>query len=55
MCTYIEIRLEYKILIVTIIELTKTISDNTAMFFCTDGYIADGNNIEYICFNLSKL
>lgn len=51
----IEVKLGCKIPIIAITELTKTILDYVTMFFFTSSFVAGGDNIKYICFNLAKL
>ena len=54
-CARIEIRLVCKISIVTIPELTKTISDQATMLSYAGGCVADSSNVIYIRFNLPEL
>lgn len=52
---FIKVKLVYKIPIVAIPELKKSISDQVTILSCASGYIANSGNVKYICFNLPEL
>lgn len=55
MCGGIKIRLKYKISIIVITKSILIILDQVIIIFYTDGCIASGGNVKYLCFNLPKL